>query len=43
MTDKKDIKLVILVGGKPILWHIMKFYSAYGFNYFIILDGYKQI
>ena len=45
MTDKKDIKVVILAGGfgtrmieigdKPILWHIMK-------NYFIILGGYKQ-
>ncbi|MBQ4419436.1 MAG: NTP transferase domain-containing protein, partial [Synergistaceae bacterium] len=63
MTDKKDIKVVILaggfgtriseesqfkpkpmieIGGKPILWHIMKFYSSYGFNDFIILGGYKQ-
>jgi glucose-1-phosphate cytidylyltransferase len=29
------------IGGKPILWHIMKFYSYYGFNRFIICLGYK--
>jgi glucose-1-phosphate cytidylyltransferase len=29
------------IGGKPILWHIMKNYSHYGFNEFIILLGYK--
>lgn len=29
------------VGGKPILWHIMKIYSHYGFNDFILLLGYK--
>jgi glucose-1-phosphate cytidylyltransferase len=29
------------IGGKPILWHIMKTYSAYGFNEFVILLGYK--
>ena len=29
------------VGGKPILWHIMKTYSEYGFNDFVILLGYK--
>ena len=29
------------VGGKPILWHIMKIYSYYGFNDFIICCGYK--
>lgn len=29
-------------GGKPILWHIMKEYSYYGFNDFIICCGYKQ-
>lgn len=30
------------IGGKPILWHIMKEYSYYGFNEFIICAGYKQ-
>src|SRR5664279_2717747 len=29
------------IGGKPILWHIMKIYSHYGFNDFVILLGYK--
>jgi glucose-1-phosphate cytidylyltransferase len=29
------------IGGKPILWHIMKIYSAYGLNDFIICCGYK--
>ncbi|GHN02875.1 glucose-1-phosphate cytidylyltransferase [Cytophagales bacterium WSM2-2] len=29
------------IGGKPILWHIMKMYSHYGFNDFIVLLGYK--
>lgn len=35
-------KPMIEIGGKPILWHIMKTYSAYGFNEFIICAGYKQ-
>lgn len=35
-------KPMIEIGGKPILWHIMKIYSSYGFNDFIILAGYKQ-
>ena len=34
-------KPMIEVGGKPILWHIMKIYSAYGINDFIICLGYK--
>ena len=29
------------IGGKPILWHILKIYSSYGFNDFVILLGYK--
>ena len=32
---------MITIGGKPILWHIMKIYSRYGFNKFIISLGYK--
>ena len=34
-------KPMIEIGGKPILWHILKIYSYYGFNEFIILLGYK--
>lgn len=34
-------KPMVEVGGKPILWHIMKIYSHYGFNEFIICLGYK--
>lgn len=35
-------KPMIEIGGKPILWHIMKGYSHYGFNEFVICAGYKQ-
>lgn len=35
-------KPMIEVGDAPILWHIMKYYSSYGFNEFIICAGYKQ-
>ena len=35
-------KPMVEIGGKPILWHIMKIYSYYGFNEFIICCGYKQ-
>lgn len=35
-------KPMIEIGEKPILWHIMKSYSFYGFNDFIICAGYKQ-
>ena len=34
-------KPMIEVGDAPILWHIMKYYSSYGFNEFIICCGYK--
>ena len=34
-------KPMVEIGGKPILWHIMKIYSHYGFNDFVILCGYK--
>ena len=34
-------KPMIEIGGKPILWHIMKIYSSYGINEFIICCGYK--
>lgn len=35
-------KPMIEIGGMPILWHIMKTYSYYGFNEFVICAGYKQ-
>ncbi len=34
-------KPMVLIGGKPILWHIMKMYSAHGVNEFVICCGYK--
>lgn len=39
-TDMRP-KPMVEIGGKPILWHIMKIYSQYGFNDFVILCGYK--
>jgi len=35
-------KPMVEIGGKPILWHIMKIYSYYGLNDFVICCGYKQ-
>lgn len=35
-------KPMIEIGEKPILWHIMKYYSSFGYNEFIICCGYKQ-
>ncbi|MCI8834389.1 MAG: glucose-1-phosphate cytidylyltransferase [Ruminococcus sp.] len=35
-------KPMVEIGGKPILWHIMKEYSYYGFREFVICAGYKQ-
>jgi glucose-1-phosphate cytidylyltransferase len=34
-------KPMVEIGGRPILWHIMKLYSAYGVNDFVICCGYK--
>jgi glucose-1-phosphate cytidylyltransferase len=34
-------KPLVEIGGKPMLWHIMKHYSRYGFNEFILALGYK--
>ena len=39
-SDNKP-KPMIEIGGKPILWHIMKIYSSYGFNDFVVCCGYK--
>ena len=34
-------KPMVEIGGKPILWHIMKHYSTYGFFDFVVALGYK--
>lgn len=34
-------KPMVEIGGRPILWHIMKIYSHFGYNEFIVLCGYK--
>ena len=43
LSEETDIrpKPMVEIGGKPILWHIMKSYSSYGFDDFIICLGYK--
>jgi glucose-1-phosphate cytidylyltransferase len=43
LSEETDIrpKPMVQIGGKPILWHIMKIYSKYGFNDFVLLLGYK--
>jgi glucose-1-phosphate cytidylyltransferase len=43
LSEETDIKPkpMVEIGNKPILWHIMKIYSTYGFNDFIICLGYK--
>lgn len=43
LSEETDIKPkpMVEIGEKPILWHIMKYYSSYGYNDFIILLGYK--
>jgi len=43
LSEETEIKPkpMVEIGGKPILWHIMKIYSHYGFNDFIICCGYK--
>ncbi len=44
ITEESHLKPkpMVEIGEKPILWHIMKMYSAFGFNEFIICGGYKQ-
>lgn len=44
ISEETDIKPkpMVEIGGKPILWHIMKMYSSYGHNDFVILLGYKS-
>lgn len=43
LSEETDIKPkpMVEIGGKPILWHIMKIYSQHGFNEFVVCLGYK--
>lgn len=43
LAEETDVrpKPMVEIGGKPILWHIMKIYGHYGFNDFIVCLGYK--
>lgn len=43
LSEETDVrpKPMVEIGTKPIIWHIMKIYSAYGFTDFVILLGYK--
>lgn len=43
ISEETEIKPkpMVEIGGKPLLWHIMKIYSHYGFNDFIVCLGYK--
>lgn len=44
LAEETDVrpKPMVEIGGKPILWHIMKIYSHYGFKDFVVLLGYKS-
>ncbi len=44
ISEESNIKPkpMVEIGGMPILWHIMKYYSSYGYNEFVICCGYKQ-
>ena len=43
LSEETDVKPkpLVEIGGRPILWHIMKIYSHYGVNHFVICLGYK--
>ncbi len=43
LTEQTEVrpKPLVEIGGRPILWHIMKHYSCYGFNEFVLALGYK--
>jgi len=45
LSEETDLrpKPMVEIGGKPIIWHIMKIYSHFGFNEFVVLLGYKGI
>ena len=39
---KKKPKPMVLIGNKPIIWHIIKYYNSFGFKDFILATGYKH-
>ena len=39
---KKIPKPIIKIGEFPIIWHIMKYFSSFGYNDFVLLTGYKS-
>ena len=43
LSEETDIipKPIVEIGGYPIIWHIMKIYSTYGYNDFLVCLGYK--
>jgi glucose-1-phosphate cytidylyltransferase len=43
LSEETDLrpKPMVEIGGRPIIWHIMKIYSHYGFNEFVVCCGYK--
>jgi len=43
LSEETDVrpKPMVEIGGRPILWHVMKIYSAHGFNEFVVCLGYK--
>jgi len=43
LSEETDVrpKPMVEIGGKPMIWHIMKIYSHYGFNEFVVCCGYK--
>src|ERR1700749_311616 len=43
LSEETDVrpKPMVEIGGRPILWHIMKIYSRFGLNDFVICLGYK--
>ena len=43
LSEETDVKPkpMVEIGEKPLLWHIMKIYSHYGFNDFVLCLGYK--
>src|SRR5271166_5031491 len=40
-TDQRP-KPMVEIGGKPILWHVMRYYSSFGMNEFFVALGYKK-
>ncbi len=44
LSEETDVrpKPMVEIGGKPILWHLLNLYSAYGFDEFVVALGYKQ-